>query len=446
MNDLFKKKNNKADLSHSTRIANNLLLKHYNGMNRKKDNNQPVAWVGVDIPAYIFRAMGIVPVFPQIHAAFQAQRKAVKNMMNDLESKWEIPHNICGEVKGVIGAVLCENEIAFNIPKPDILITSNSTCGQVTKGFKFLSKYMGVDLINLDFPYVYDEINEDMINYVSDQVAEMMDILENKIGHIMDIESIHDSYANIFTFSEMWREICEANIISPAPVNALDLFMFTSCFISMDTDDGMLNMMAALYNDVYIQTERNKKIENNEKFRVMWHYLPIYSKKRFFKNLLDEHNVSLVTGTYLAMHDELGSAMKFDFKYPITKEQIENAKFQLKYSKKGETIDEVREGMIRYTATSMLNSDVHRGVQDKCLKIKNMVERYNIDGVILHNDRSCRPQSLPQYEIRKYILEELGIPVLFFDSDTMDERYFSESQITTRFEAFIEKMATRKGI
>lgn len=445
INNLFKTKNaNITELSHSTRLANNLLLKHYNGMNTKKNNNQPVAWVGIDIPAYLFRSMGIVPVFPQIHASFQAQRRVVKNMMDNLESKWEIPHNICGEVKGVIWSILCENEVSFDIPKPDILITSNSTCGQISKAFKFISNYKGVELINLDFPFAYDEINEEMINYTSNQVEEMLDILENRIGHEMDINILHESYSRIFTFSEMWRDICEANISSPAPVNALDLFLFTSCFLTMDTDDKLLDMASVLYNEVFSQVEKNKKIKNEEKFRVLWHFLPIYSKKGFFKKLFNENNVSVVTGTQLSMHDELDNNMRFDFKYPITKEQIESAKDYLKYSKRNETREQVRKEMIRYTATSMLEADVHKGTEYKYNKIKNMVEKYNIDGVILHADRSCRPQSLPQYEIRRKLIDELGIPVLLFDSDTMDERYFSESQITTRFEAFIEKMNSKK--
>ncbi|BCJ94421.1 2-hydroxyglutaryl-CoA dehydratase [Anaerocolumna cellulosilytica] len=446
MNQLQKKSNsNMADLSRSTRMLNNLLLQHYNGMHKLKEKKQPVAWVGVDIPAYLFRAMGIVPVYPQIHAAFQAQRNSVKTMIDNLESRWEIPHNICGEVKGVIGAVLCENGTAFDIPKPDILITSNSTCGQISKGFSFISKHMGVDLIDLDFPFIYNQANEDMLQYASIQIDEMFGILENKIGHKLDVNNLLESYANIQTFSEMWGEICEANIVTPAPVNALDLYMYTSCFLTMDTEDKLLSMLAALYNEVFSQVERNKQIENEEKYRILWHYLPIYSKKRFFKQLFDEHKVSLVTGTYLAMHDELNSPVNFDFHYPVTKEQIENAKLWLKYTKQNETYEQVRKEMIEYTAESMLMSDVHRGGQHKFNQIKKMVEKYRIDGVILHNDRSCRPQSLPQYDIRSRILEELKVPVLLFDSDTMDERYFSESQITTRFEAFIERMALNKG-
>ena len=59
----------------------------------------------------------------------------------------------------------------------------------------------------------------------------------------------------------------------------------------------------------------------------------------------------------------------------------------------------------------------------------------------MHLDRSCRVVCLPQYELTRYIHEELKVPVLVFDSNSMDERYFSESQVLTRIEAFMEGFA-----
>jgi benzoyl-CoA reductase/2-hydroxyglutaryl-CoA dehydratase subunit BcrC/BadD/HgdB len=56
----------------------------------------------------------------------------------------------------------------------------------------------------------------------------------------------------------------------------------------------------------------------------------------------------------------------------------------------------------------------------------------------MHSNRSCKPYSLGQYDIQRIVQAKRGIPSLVIEADMTDARNFSESQIDTRIDAFME--------
>jgi benzoyl-CoA reductase/2-hydroxyglutaryl-CoA dehydratase subunit BcrC/BadD/HgdB len=62
----------------------------------------------------------------------------------------------------------------------------------------------------------------------------------------------------------------------------------------------------------------------------------------------------------------------------------------------------------------------------------------------MHSNRSCKPYSLGQYDIQKIIQQKRGVPTLLIEADMADERSFSESQIETRIDAFMEVLKNTK--
>jgi benzoyl-CoA reductase/2-hydroxyglutaryl-CoA dehydratase subunit BcrC/BadD/HgdB len=95
--------------------------------------------------------------------------------------------------------------------------------------------------------------------------------------------------------------------------------------------------------------------------------------------------------------------------------------------------------ILQYLAIGYLTLYVNRNVEYKANLFKKIGQAFSIDGFVFHVDRSCKPQSLPQYELRN-LMEEAGSPTLIIDADSMDPRYFSEAQVTTRIEAFMEAL------
>ena len=77
-------------------------------------------------------------------------------------------------------------------------------------------------------------------------------------------------------------------------------------------------------------------------------------------------------------------------------------------------------------------------------RILDLIKRFSADGLIIHSNRSCKPYSLGQYDIRRIILEKTGIPSLVLEADMTDARVYSDAQIKTRVEAFMETLQNRK--
>jgi len=72
-----------------------------------------------------------------------------------------------------------------------------------------------------------------------------------------------------------------------------------------------------------------------------------------------------------------------------------------------------------------------------------MVDKYDVDGIVMHSNRSYRPYSLGQYDIQQIVQEKKGFPTVMIEADMVDARSFSESQIETRIDAFIEVLRER---
>jgi benzoyl-CoA reductase/2-hydroxyglutaryl-CoA dehydratase subunit BcrC/BadD/HgdB len=69
-----------------------------------------------------------------------------------------------------------------------------------------------------------------------------------------------------------------------------------------------------------------------------------------------------------------------------------------------------------------------------------MSDDFHVNGVILHSDRSCKPYSMGQIDQRNKLIREYGIPALLLEADHNDPRSFSEEQVASRLDAFVEML------
>ena len=90
-----------------------------------------------------------------------------------------------------------------------------------------------------------------------------------------------------------------------------------------------------------------------------------------------------------------------------------------------------------------LHPILNRSTGHKLDAMKRMVDEFELDGVILHSDRSCKPYSLGQIDQRDRLSKALGVPALLLEADHNDPRDYSEEQGANRLEAFIEMMEAR---
>ena len=150
----------------------------------------------------------------------------------------------------------------------------------------------------------------------------------------------------------------------------------------------------------------------DEKFRLLWDNLPVWFRTRWLSEKFAEHGACLVADTYTSAWCS-----------------------SMKYLDENDFLGSMAEGYSRI----YLNT----GVDAMAAEVLKMIDRYAADGLVMHSNRSCKPYSLGQYDIQKIVQAERGIPSLMIEADMTDARNFSESQIETRIDAFMEILKAR---
>ena len=90
---------------------------------------------------------------------------------------------------------------------------------------------------------------------------------------------------------------------------------------------------------------------------------------------------------------------------------------------------------MRDAMDSMFNSD---------RVIGQMIDEFQIDGVVYHPIKSCRTVSTGLADSRRALLDARDVPSLFIESDMMDRRVVSEAQLKNRVDAFFEGLESRR--
>nr|MBP9532209.1 2-hydroxyacyl-CoA dehydratase [Syntrophaceae bacterium] len=150
-----------------------------------------------------------------------------------------------------------------------------------------------------------------------------------------------------------------------------------------------------------------------EQYRLLWDNLPIWYRMKWLSQKFAEHDACLVADTYTSAWC---GAMKY----------IDENKF----------LDSMAEAYSRIY--------LNIGVDEMAKMVIAMIDKYQVDGFVLHSNRSCKPYSLGQFDIQRIVEKERNIPCLMIEADMVDERSFSESQVSTRIDAFMEIIKDRK--
>ncbi|MBW1769112.1 MAG: 2-hydroxyacyl-CoA dehydratase [Deltaproteobacteria bacterium] len=75
---------------------------------------------------------------------------------------------------------------------------------------------------------------------------------------------------------------------------------------------------------------------------------------------------------------------------------------------------------------------------------KSLPEDWDLDGILLFFQYSCRPWAIPPVMAKKGLQEALDIPVLVMEADPFDTRNYSVGQLKTRIESFAEVVKMHK--
>jgi bcr-type benzoyl-CoA reductase subunit B len=367
-----------------------------------------VAWVTSGAPVEFLTALGYYVLYPENHAAICGTVRRVEEIASEAENAG-YSRDICSYARTDIGVMLSGKTPVGKLPRPDLLLACTNICQTVLHWYQVLSHHFQVPLILIDTPFIYSEVMHHALAFVKRQLEEAIPVAERVAGQSLDASKLQEVARLSKTAAELWMELLQRCQHRPAPISVFDQFIHMGPIVEMRGYPETVNFYAAMLEEVDERIRNGLGVIKDERKRLLWDNLPIWYRMRYLAELLGEHRIVVAASTYTNAWGELNHLI--DPARPI-------------------------DSMARTYIYPILN----RGTGDKLVTMRQMVDFYHLDGVILHSDRSCKPYSVGQMGQRDRLIKEAGVPALLLEADHNDPRAFSETQVANRLNAFVEML------
>lgn len=388
-----------------------MMLYYMTAKAAEDDPSKKIAWITSGGPVEILHAAGVIPIYPENHAAMLGTVRMADSVCGAAEDAG-FSRDLCSYARSDIGSIMTGQSPIGGSPRPDFLVCCNNICGTVTKWYQELQRMFDVPLIYIDAPYQYGPDNPAAIAYVKAQLEEMI----AQVGELTGRPIAEDALAETLLRSEetvgLWREIQDMLAHRPAPMNSFDTFIHLAPIVTLRGTPECLEYYKALRDEMRERIAEGVSSVENEQYRLGWDNLAIWYKIKFLAEKFEEHNAALVVSTY-----------------------TENFCYQAPGRDPND--------LIKTMAANYMAGYINHGLDYRERDLKRMVDQFHLDGLVMHSNRSCRAYSFGQYELAQRLDEKYGIPTLMIEADQSDTRAWSDEQVSTRIDAFMETIAAR---
>ncbi len=374
----------------------------------------------------LIRAFDMLPVYPEINALQSGMRKKSGNYIKEAE-KYGHSEDVCTYVKCDVGMMLNGNigPTGEKLPNPDLLLLSYTGCFTFLKWFENLERlYPGVPVALIHTPYQENgKITAAMIEYMVKQLMEeVIPKMEKVSGKKLDEEKFKVILANSAKAEELIVKIFESTKNRPSPIDAYfaGVYYIGPINIGFRGTPEAVKYYQELYNEIQIRVKnRQGPITpegemKEEKFRLVVEGPPNWTSFREFWKLFYDKGAVIVASSYTKVGGVYDLGFRHDPENPL------------------ETLSE-------YCMTCYTNLNLPQRIDllEKCIR------DYAADGYLTNSIKSCNSFSAGQLMMMRDLEERLEIPVGFIESDLVDPRYFSYSNIKNRLESFFQMLEQR---
>ncbi|MCK5801104.1 MAG: 2-hydroxyacyl-CoA dehydratase [Deltaproteobacteria bacterium] len=392
----------------SVRWLKEIMTRHYLE-GRYADGAVPVAWVTSGFPVEILRGLGYHAVYPENHAALCGVRRVAADYADAAEAEG-YSRSLCSYVRTDLGAIISDQTPVGRLPRPDLLACCTNICQTVLYWYKNLARHFNVPLVLVDTPFVYGEAEAHDLTYVEDQLREVIAVAERVAKRPMDWEHLAEVMRLSKEGSDLWGECLAESVHTPAPWTGFDGFFHLAPIVAERGRAECNAYYRHLRDELRDRVARGIGGIKNERHRLMWDNLPIWFNVRELSTQLAEEGFNIAVTTYTNAWAEAG-------------QQVDP--------------DDILASTARAYTYVILNEDLNR----KLALMKRLAAEYKVSGAILHSDRSCKPYSIGQIDLKSRLASEAGIRTLLLEADHNDPRAYAPEQGQTRLQAFMESFA-----
>jgi benzoyl-CoA reductase/2-hydroxyglutaryl-CoA dehydratase subunit BcrC/BadD/HgdB len=390
---------------------------------RVRRSGAPVAWCSAFAPAEILISLGIMPVYPENHAAMLGALSEVR----DPQMPYARPAIAAAEASGLTSPRLCSYALADlgvlvaeskspigGLPAPDLFYACDSQCAVVARWGDEVQRFIGERSGRTIPHYVLHappltrapaHTPAELAGFKEQIQAHIGDLAE-RLGVAYDVDRLACVVAESAKANLLWQKCLEMGRHRPSPWTSFDAFTSMAPIVIARGTAECTDFYARLLAELQGRVADGIAAVPGEKIRLLWDAIPIWPRKNWLARFCAERNAAFVVSTYT--HSWW---FEFDCSRPL------------------DTLVE------RYAWNTMNRSGAW--VLDWTL---GMHRDYATDGVVAHWNHSCGIwNSYVKRRIPGYLSH--GVPNLQINADMVDARRFDESRIADQLDAFIAGLA-----
>ena len=378
----------------------------------KTTNVKKIAWLTSGAPVEFLFAMDVIPIYPENYAAMCAANHQSVELMEAAEAAG-FSQDICAYARTDFGADLTQGGPVGGLPAPHFLVCSTNICKTVIKWYEVVARKYNVPLFLVDTPFLHDGLTSELIEYTVTQIKDLENFLADFLGRPFDHDRLMEVLEHSRDAAQWWKKMLYLGKTVPSPFNSLDTFIHLGPIVTLRGTRECVEYYKLLYEEVAERAEKKIGSIPEERYRLLWDNLPVWFKMRRLEKFFAEKKCTLVTTTYA---NSWGGLTNFQ--------------------------DEGISDPYELVAASYLNPYINCGFEHRINYLSELIDEFSLTGFIMHSNRSCKPYSVGMYHMQKELSQLTGKPGVVIEADQNDPRVYSDSQVETRLEAFIESMAS----
>ncbi len=395
----------------SLRQLKQINIDYYTAAHTARQNGKFIAYVNAFTPVELLYAMDFIPIYPENHAVILGARRLAEEVSPAAEALG-YSMDLCSYARCDIGSILTGKSPTFGLPKPHLLVVSNSQCSTMAKWFEVLARMYDCPMFLIDVPHSGNgEKDPAAERYVRAQIEDLLGLVEKITGRSLDTERLKEAIRLSRKATELWTKVLEAAGSRPSPMTVFDEFIAMAPIVSQRGTRVAVDFYRSLLDDLEDRVAKGIGAVGQERFRLFWDNLPIWPELRRLSQFLDERGACLVTSVYTWAWARL-SVGEEDPVGDWTQQYL-------------------------YTANPHLQKRIDQYVA--------FAKFYNLDGFVYHSNRSCKMVSQDIPEVRRAVTERTGIPGVIVEADHNDPRLYAIESIEAQIQSFLELLSSRKG-
>jgi benzoyl-CoA reductase/2-hydroxyglutaryl-CoA dehydratase subunit BcrC/BadD/HgdB len=381
-----------------------------------RDPDRKVAWCTSVGPCEILAAFGFAVYFPENHGALLGARRMSHDLIPRASGIGYCAES-CSYMNSDIGCALSGESPLREIygiegpPKADLLVYNTNQCREVQDWFGFFARRDSALLGGICPPRHLGEVTAQHIGDVRAQLVELIGQIEAHFGMRLEAHRLEEAVALSSQASTRWRAVLDTAAHRPAPLTFWDGAIHMAPVILMRGTEAAVEYYDRLLGEMEERIDHHMSAIPGERWRIYWEGMPIWPRLRELSEKFFDLRAAVVASTYC-------NSWAFE---PY---------------RGGDPLE--------WMARTSLEIFINRSEAWKEEFLVEMFGRFEIDGVIFHNARTCPNNTNSRFGMPQRLRDRLDLPVLVLDGDLSDLRFFSTAQSMTNLEAFVEQLEGRR--